>query len=378
MDGVPGSVKTDRVLYKPGFYYRKEKKEKVSVPTGVNKGKALVKPIYEIDGNSERSALDKPNLTLTYQDGKALIKPGEGGNGDGRKQAKGREKETQERIQLLERQVENERVAQLEKAYEEQQQAQRAQQEAARREMGKLITEREEKLRIAEQKGQMVRDEDTAMETAEEDVYEVEECMIQAGQYYNVRASRMIMLEDKLVLGDGRGVRRKEAGFNIKGEGRLSKVVWRHRMDEGSNITLSFNPANLKCSRCLVRGVHLVVGAEDGRPVVLVASDQNFPPVLFSRVEQPVLASWGLSLGQQRSWALLLPTSYMESRCQQGVSYWLAQPRIGKARDRRLYGRAGEDYAGPEREAGGKGEGCGAATGPPGRNQQFQAATAGG
>ncbi len=29
--------------------------------------------------------------------------------------------------------------------------------------------------------------------------------------------------------------------------------------------------------------MHSVVGAEDGRPVVLVASDQNFPPVLFSK-----------------------------------------------------------------------------------------------
>jgi hypothetical protein len=93
----------------------------------------------------------------------------------------------------------------------------------------------------------------------------------------------MIMLEDELVLGDGRGARRREAGFNIKGEGRLGKVVWRHRMAEGSNIPLSFNPANMKCSGCQARGVHSVVGAEDGRPVVLVASDQNFPPVLFSK-----------------------------------------------------------------------------------------------
>ncbi len=69
----------------------------------------------------------------------------------------------------------------------------------------------------------------------------------------------------------------------MKGEGRLGKVVWRHRMAEGSNITLSFNPANMKCSGCQARGIHSVVGAEDGKPVVLVASDQNFPPVLFSK-----------------------------------------------------------------------------------------------
>ncbi len=108
-------------------------------------------------------------------------------------------------------------------------------------------------------------------------MYDVDEGMILAGPYYNVRTSRLIALED------GRGIWRKEAGFNISGEGWMSKVVWQHRMDEGSNITLSFNPANMKCSGCLVRGEHSVVGAEDRRSVVLVASDQNFPPVLFSK-----------------------------------------------------------------------------------------------
>jgi hypothetical protein len=93
--------------------------------------------------------------------------------------------------------------------------------------MGRLITETEEKLRIAGQQGPNGEDEDTEMEVMEGDVYEVDEGMIQAGPYYNVRASRTIMLEDELVLGDVRGAKRKEAGFNIKGEGRLGKVVWR-------------------------------------------------------------------------------------------------------------------------------------------------------
>ncbi len=284
MDGGPGSLKGDAVVYKPGFYYRKDKKEKVSNLTGNSKGKALVKPNYESENNIERLALDKPNINMSYQDGKALVKPIEGVNAEGRKLGKGREKESQDWIQLLEKQVEmeRERVAQLEKAYEAQQLAQRAQQEAARREMSKLITETEEKLRIAEQKVQKVRDEDPRMETVEGDVYEVDEGMIPAGPYYNVRASKLIALEDELMLGDGRGTRRKEAGFNVSGEGRMSNLVWRHRMDEGSNITLSFNPANMRCSGCLVRGDHSVVGAEDGRPVVLVASGLNFPPVLFS------------------------------------------------------------------------------------------------
>ncbi len=85
-----------------------------------------------------------------------------------------------------------------------------------------------------------------------------------------------------MVLGDGRIEKRKEAAFNIKGEGRLGSVKWRHRMDVGQNITLSFNPANMRCSGCKVRGQHSVIGADDGMPVVLVACDQNFPPVLFS------------------------------------------------------------------------------------------------
>jgi hypothetical protein len=49
----------------------------------------------------------------------------EGGNDDGKRTGKGREKESQERIQLLVKQVEmeRERAARLEKAYEVQQQA---------------------------------------------------------------------------------------------------------------------------------------------------------------------------------------------------------------------------------------------------------------
>ncbi len=50
----------------------------------------------------------------------------------------------------------------------------------------------------------------------------------------------------------------KEAAFNIQGERRLEKVVWRHRLDEGQNITLSYNPASMTCSGCKVRGVHSV------------------------------------------------------------------------------------------------------------------------
>jgi hypothetical protein len=183
MDGENGNVKGEAVLYKPGFYYRKDKKDKVSNNTGHSKGKALVKPKIESDSNIERLALDKPFIDMYCQDGKAPVKPTDEGNGDGKRMVKGREKESQERIQLLEKQVEmeRERAAQLEKAYEAQQQALRAQQEEARKEMGRLITETEEKLRIAGQQVQKGEDEDTEMEVIEGDVYEVDESMIQAG-----------------------------------------------------------------------------------------------------------------------------------------------------------------------------------------------------
>jgi hypothetical protein len=112
-----------------------------------------------------------------------------------------------------------------------------------------------------------------------------------------VRASRARALEDEVVLGDGRVQRMKEAAYNIQGEGRLEKVVWRHRLDEGQNITLSFNPASMTCSGYKVRGVLSVVGAEDGRPVVLVASDQNFPPVLFSEDEDACIGILRMEYG---------------------------------------------------------------------------------
>jgi hypothetical protein len=68
----------------------------------------------------------------------------------------------------------------------------------------------------------------------------MDEEMIQAGPYFNVRAARAYSMNAEIVLGDLRGHKRKEAGFNIKGENRLEKVVWRHRLDEGQYITASF------------------------------------------------------------------------------------------------------------------------------------------
>jgi hypothetical protein len=185
-------------------------------------------------------------------------------------------KEEQGRVVLLEQQLkmEREKCERMEQHYT--QERERLVKEHAREQQ----VAKEEVAKMLEQ-----RKMDTEHENSEEDrsdVYELDEDMIRAGPYYNVRAARARAMEDEVVLGDGRKVKGKEAAFNIKGEGRLSQVEWRHRMDVGQNITLSFNPANMRCSGCKVRGQHSVIGAEDGNPVVLVASDQNFPPVLYS------------------------------------------------------------------------------------------------
>ena len=54
MEGGNGNGKEVAVVFRPGYYYKKEKKEKVSNPAVNSKGKALVKPVYESDSNMEQ------------------------------------------------------------------------------------------------------------------------------------------------------------------------------------------------------------------------------------------------------------------------------------------------------------------------------------
>ncbi len=91
---------------------------------------------------------------------------------------------------------------------------------------------RQEVERVTKQKEELEKrvkeeDEDGKMDEdgEETDVFEMDEEMIQAGPYFNVRAARLYSMESEVVLGDLRGHRRKEAGFNLKGESRLEKVV---------------------------------------------------------------------------------------------------------------------------------------------------------
>ncbi len=64
VDGESGALKGESVVYKPGYYYRKERKEKVSDLTGHSKVKALAKPKSESDISIERLAPDKPYINM--------------------------------------------------------------------------------------------------------------------------------------------------------------------------------------------------------------------------------------------------------------------------------------------------------------------------
>ena len=129
------------------------------------------------------------------------------------------------------------------------------------------------------------------------DVFQLDEDLIPAGPYYHVRAGRAAMSEEVIVFGEPRWPRRKEAGFDLAGDDRIRQAIMRHRMDVGQNISLSFNPANMICDGCKVRGQHSVIGGEDGQPVVLIAGDQNFPPVLYSKDENPCVGIMRLEDG---------------------------------------------------------------------------------
>jgi hypothetical protein len=286
------------VLYGDGHYSRKDRKEKVcfNIGTAINV-KAPVKPLNPVI-ECERLALGKPISDLSSNDGMALDKPNISISAqDGKTAGKTGVKVEKERTRLLEQQVkmERERREQMEREYAAELERREREFAAEKVRMTSALSKLEqEKQELMARAGE---NEDEDMEEDEPDVYVLDEDLIQAGPYYNVRAARSLMMEDEILLGDGRVGKRKEAGFNIMGEKRLEKVIWRHRLDVGMNITTSFNPANMKCSGCPVRGVHSVVGREDGKQVVIVASDQNFPPVLYSKDGEACVAIIRIEFG---------------------------------------------------------------------------------
>jgi hypothetical protein len=129
------------------------------------------------------------------------------------------------------------------------------------------------------------------------DVYYMDKSIFPAGPYYNVRAGRTRLSEQEIVVGEGKMEKRREAGFDLAGDNRVKQTILRHRMDAMQNISCSFNLADLMCEGCKGRGKHAVVGAENGEPVVLVITDQNFPPVLYSGDGGACIGVEGLSMG---------------------------------------------------------------------------------
>jgi len=216
------------VLYGDGHYYRKDRGEKVSFHTVGNKsGKALGKPPIGTDVENDRSAPDKPFNPIINPDGMALVKPNLSVlNQDGKTATKASGKEVKERIKLLEQQVkvERERREKLESmevekmsAVQQQMMAERGRSERLERELKEERERtRQEVERVTKQKEELEKrvkeeDEDGKMDEdgEETDVFEMDEEMIQAGPYFNVRAARLYSMESEVVLGDLRGHRRK-------------------------------------------------------------------------------------------------------------------------------------------------------------------------
>jgi hypothetical protein len=105
-----------------------------------------------------------------------------------------------------------------------------------------------------------------------------------AGPYYSIRTSRSQLDGNEVVMGETMYPKRMEGGFDA-GDTRIKQTTMRYRMDTHANITASFNPADMICRGCKNRGPHSVIGGEDQHPVVIVVTDQNFPPVMFSEDE---------------------------------------------------------------------------------------------
>jgi hypothetical protein len=107
--------------------------------------------------------------------------------------------------------------------------------------------------------------------------------------YYNVKAGRQVMrgrAEREMGNAPDNG-RRKECGFDLYGDDRVKGAVMRYRMDCNVTMSLSFNPANMVCEGCTKRGKHSLIGKE---PMILVATDQNFPATLYSADEKSCIA----------------------------------------------------------------------------------------
>jgi hypothetical protein len=132
------------------------------------------------------------------------------------------------------------------------------------------------------------------------DVYKKDELLILAGPYYNARAGRGMVLDDEIVIGVKASPRREECCFDLVGDKRIKQATMWHRLDANQNMTASFNPANMVCYGCKLRGPHSVIGRDGQEPVVMVVTDQNFPPVLFSENNGACIAILRIEFGSMK------------------------------------------------------------------------------
>jgi hypothetical protein len=144
------------------------------------------------------------------------------------------------------------------------------------------------------------------MDKFRRDVYTLDDEMFPAGPYFNVRAAKAAMAEEEIVVGQASHEKRKEAGFTLSGDRRVLQAKMRYRMDRGMCISSSFDPSNMMCTGCKERGAHSVVGNENGEPVVLVVTDQNFPAVMYSADEGQCIGIMRLEDGSIRDIGFLI------------------------------------------------------------------------
>ncbi len=131
--------------------------------------------------------------------------------------------------------------------------------------------------------------------------------------FYNVRAGRQVMtgrLEREMGNASDLG-RRKECGYNIYGDDRVKGAVMRYRMDCNVTMSLSFNPVNMVCEGCK-RGKHYLVGKD---PMILVATDQNFPATLYSADEKACIAVMRVEYGIKKDIGFAVGDMLLGWRC---------------------------------------------------------------
>ncbi len=141
---------------------------------------------------------------------------------------------------------------------------------------------------------------DTPPERLEEseDVYVTDDEKFPPGNYFNVRAGRKTMREKgEMVTGDMPDLKKKECGFDLSGDDRVRGAEMRYRLDSNMTLSLSFNPATMTCGGCQKRGRHSLLGKE---PMVLVATDQNFPATLYSEDNKPCIAIMRIEHGTMK------------------------------------------------------------------------------